>query len=170
IRANIEALDASFRQLLRYGDQFVHGRGRLNARLLQQALAVVDHTHIIDHLDRIDLTVDSEGFERDGIEIAFDARDNIVKRFDQSSLDLVNGGVRQFKYIGGIGTEQSRAQFVGVFIPCAWYPAHSHVGFCVLFGVAEYRLVSASLTILVIPLLERGETGVATGATGSCTS
>jgi len=82
IWTDIEALDTSFRQFLRRADQIIHSRGRLNARLLQQALAVVDHAHVIDHLDCVDLAIDGKGFERGRIEIAFDARDDIVERFN----------------------------------------------------------------------------------------
>ena len=90
ILTNVESLNIATGKLLGRRNQFIHGGRRLHASFLQQALAVVQQAHVINHLNGIDLVIDSDWFESGGAEVTFYIRNDVIERSNETSLYLVN--------------------------------------------------------------------------------
>jgi hypothetical protein len=132
-------------------DQLVDGGRGLHAGLVQDALAVVQHPHVVDHLDLVDLAVHGRGLDvRLGV-VTLGVADDVVQGDDLAALDLVDVDAA-LEHVRSRGRQQTRVELGGVV---ARRPLHLHRGVGVLLGVPRHRLLGAGFPVLVVPDVER---------------
>jgi hypothetical protein len=152
-------------ELLGRRDEFVHRRRRLHARLVQNALAVVEDAGVVHDLDAVILPVDRGALDVGCGVVGLGVADDVVEGNDllaphgvdvHAALEDVRSRIR----------EQTAVQLRGVV---TGGPLHLHGGSGVFLGVTDDRLLGAGLAVLVVPLVDRRLAARATrtgGATG----
>ena len=162
--ADEQALHVAGRERRSGGDQVVERLRRLEAGLLEQALAVDEELHVDDLGDGPQVAVVRQAADHPLVEVALGVAEDAVERHDLPAQDHVDvRPVAGLEHVGSVVGEQRRGEGAVVV---GSEPLDLDVGVLVGGGVALDRFLDALLAVAVVPLRQRRQVAAPRATTG----